>query len=487
VAAGLAVFMAMFDMTAVAIALPDVTRDLAITPDVGEWLILTYAGAMIALGLPAGRYVDRADIRGCFTLATLGFALSSAVAGLAPNIGVLVGARLVQGGFGALIAAVVPVIATRAVPLSQRGRALSIIGTLGPLGAVSGPALGGPLVDAFGWSAVFFVVVPFSIAAVVVGQRQINRLRGMPAPGVGLAVETAVVGGCFLSGFAALTLLARPDRPLGTITTLFAVSLGCLLAWWRLPGFTAVRDALRQPLVGACVLSLALATVASGTLYYLPPFALRAFHGWSPAQIGAVLLFQPLMMGITGPLAGYLSDTWNARLTAMLGLGSMILGSSLLAVGIGSWGTVGIIGCLLLTGIGLGLFAGPNQTLLMIAARPALRGTAAASSALARQFGFAVGPALATIIWLGNSSPAARSGSGSGLRNAFLVAPVAAGLSLLAFGMLSRGARGRVPTAPPPGGPHADTQAGLQPTSPGLPTSSPQPAAQTAGQVEPAS
>jgi MFS family permease len=456
VATGLAVFMTTFDMTAVAIALPELGRDLSITPDLGEWLILTYAGAMIALGLPAGRYVDRADPRGCFTVGAIGFAAASVAAGFAPTFEFLIGARLAQGAFGALIAAVVPVIAARAVPMSQRGRALSIIGTLGPLGAVSGPALGGPLVDAFGWPSVFFVVVPVSVGVVVIAGRELNRLRPMPMPGLDLAGETAVVASCFLSLFAALTLLARSERPVGLIAALFAVSIGSLVLWTRLPGFKAVQNALREPLVAACVLSLALATAASGTLYYLPPFALELFHGWSPTQIGVVLLFQPLAMGLMGPLAGYLADKWNARLAAMLGLSSMILGSALLVMGVETWSTAGIIGCLILTGIGLGLFAGPNQTMLMTAAPPALRGTAAASSGLARQLGLAIGPALATIIWLGNGSGATAR---SGLVTAFIVAPIAVALSLLAFALLSR------PRSTPVGTPATPAPAGAPPRS----------------------
>lgn len=452
VAAGLAVFMTTFDMTAVAIALPDLTRDMGVSPASGELLILAYAGAMVALGLPAGRYVDGADVRGCFTVGALGFAAASLLAGLATSFEVLLGARVVQGLFGALIAAVVPVIATGALPPEQRGRALSIIGTLGPLGALTGPALGGPLVEWFGWPSVFYVVVPFSLGAVVLAARTLNRQRSMPLPQAGLALEALVVGGCFLCLFAVLTILGTPSRTQGApvLVALSAGAVALLFIWTRLPGFQAVRAAVRQPMVAACVVSLGLATTASGALYYLPPFALEMFYGWTPSQIGLVLLFQPLAMGLVGPLAGYLADIWNAWTTAMLGLGSMVVGAALLVVGVESWGMPGIIGCLLLTGTGLGLFAGPNQTLLMTAAPPHLRGTSAASSGLARQMGLGMGAALATILWLGGATTV----SEAGLSRAFLVAPAAALLALLAFALLAgRAARERDPEAPPTSSP----------------------------------
>lgn len=453
--------MTTFDMTGVAIALPQINDELSLTPDVSEWLILAYAGTMIAFGLPAGRYVDKADVRGCFTVGALGFAATSAAAGFAPTFEVLVAARLGQGAFGAMVMAVVPVIAARAVPISQRGRALSIIGTLGPLGAVSGPALGGPLVDLFGWRSVFFIVVPFSIAAVVLAHQTLHRLRPMPAPRWELIGETAVIGVSTLSLFAALTMLARPDLQLVMPLVLIAIAVIFLLIWSRLAAFQAFREAIRQPLVAATVASLALATVASGALYFLPPFALNLFHGWSPTQIGLVLLFQPLAMGAMGPLAGVLVDKWSAWRTGVIGLALMITGSAVLVLAIESWGTFAIIGCLLATGLGLGLFAGPNQTLLMNGAPPALRGTAAASSGLARQLGIASGAAIATIIWLSGGSGETTT---ERLVPAFIVAPVAALLALLAFVLL---VRRRTPLGSPAGGPAAGPGPGAGPPGPG--------------------
>ncbi|UCM89259.1 MFS transporter [Streptomyces marincola] len=471
VATGLAIFMTTFDMTAVAIALPDLNRELSMSPHEGEWLILAYAGAMVALGLPAGRYVDTSDIRGCFTVGALGFAAASALAGFAVNLPQLMGARLLQGAFGALVAAAAPVIAARSVPPEQRGRALSIIGVLGPLGAVSGPALGGPLVDQWGWQSVFFVVVPFSLAAVAVGMRHLAPLAPMRAPTLGLAAEGAMAAAGTLSVLACLTLFADPDPAYPLIAGLAVAAVLSFFAWRRTAGFTAVRDSLGQPMVAACVLSLTLTTVASGTLYYLPPFALGEFRDWSTSTVGLLLLFQPLAMGAIGPVSGWLVDKWKPRATAAIGLTSMTIGAVLLMLAIEDWPTAAIVAALLLCGLGLGLFAGPNQTLLMMSAPPRLRGTSAALSGTGRQLGLALGPALATIIW----QAGARGGSddsGAGMVLAFIVAPLAVACALGAFLSMTRDA-GPLPTrppGPPPGAPaQAETPvgAGNPPAAPG--------------------
>lgn len=467
IATGLAIFMTTFDMTAVAIALPDLNRELAISPHEGEWLILTYAGAMVALGLPAGRYVDTSDVRGIFTVGALGFAAASALAGFASNLELLIGARLLQGLFGALLASVVPVIAARSVPPSQRGRALSIIGVLGPLGAVSGPALGGPLVDAWGWQSVFFVVVPFSVAAVAVAYRHLAALSPMRMPSWNLALESLVVAVGTLSLFAALTLMAAQDPNYLLVAGLFLVTVLAVALWRRTAGFSATQGSLSVPTVAACVLSLTLVTVASGTLYYLPPFALEIFRGWSASSIGLLLLFQPLAMGAMGPLAGYLVDKWKPRATAAIGLSLMLAGSVVLMAGIESWPAAVLVVALLLCGLGLGLFAGPNQTLLMVSAPPELRGTSAALSGTGRQIGLALGPALATIIWL--TSAGGSENSGDGIVMAFLVAPVAVASALVAFLFITRNLS--LPSGPPgpPGGkpPAAAPEEETQTVSPG--------------------
>ncbi|MFE0268770.1 MFS transporter [Nocardiopsis alba] len=428
--------MTTFDMTAVAIALPSLNEDLDISPHQGEWLIFSYAAAMIALGLPAGRYVDQSDLRGTFVFGVLGFAAASMLAGFAGNLTLLIIFRVLQGAFGAVITSTVPVIATRSVPLEQRGRALSIIGVLGPLGAVSGPGLGGVLTELWGWPAIFFVVVPFSLGAVAVALANLNRLNPMTLPQGGLVVETVVVGIAFLALFGALSMLADPEAAGFTIVLLGLVAVGSLLMWWRLPGFAAVRRSLGERMVAACVLSLALITIASGTFNYLPPFAFQVFHGWSPAEVGAVLLFQPLAMGLAGPFSGYLTDKWKPMWTAVIGVGGVLAGSLLMLFGVGSGGVPVLVIALVLFGLGLGLFAGPNQTLLMTSAPPDLRGTSAALSGLGRQLGLSLGAGLATIVWLGSGGDEYLAGEG--LQIAFVVAPVAAVCALASFLLLTR-------------------------------------------------
>src|SRR5829696_2450219 len=180
VAAGLGVFIAVLDMSAVNVALPVIESDFGTTTSVSEWVVLGYLLPLISLALPCGRWLDSVGRRPALVLSVSGFALASVAVGLAPNIGMLIGARVVQGSFGAVLFALTPVLAATAVRPQARGRALGVVATLGPLGGITGPALGGLLVDTIGWPWIFYLNVPVSAVLITIGLVQLppgERLR----------------------------------------------------------------------------------------------------------------------------------------------------------------------------------------------------------------------------------------------------------------------------------------------------------------------
>src|SRR5262245_58952073 len=168
VGSGLAVFMVALDASIVTVALPTIGRHFRVAAAVTEWTIVGYLLPMVALVLPAGRWLDRSGRRPAFLLAIAGFAASSAAAGAAAGIAWLLAARVVQGAFGAMLSALIPALVAGAVRPEFRGRAMSVLATLGPMGAVTGPAAGGVLIGAVGWPLIFYVNVPVSLAVVAV-------------------------------------------------------------------------------------------------------------------------------------------------------------------------------------------------------------------------------------------------------------------------------------------------------------------------------
>ncbi len=420
---GLAVFMAMLDMSIVNVALPGIQRDFATRPSVTEWILLGYMLPLVALTLPSGRWLDRIGKRAALVFSVGGFATASGAAGLAPGVEWLIGARVLQGAFGAILFALTPALATTAVGPQARGRAMAVVATVGPLGGIAGPVVGGFLVESFGWPWIFFVNVPVSVAVIAIGLGQIPADGPLRLPDRTWTAETVVLGSAAVSLVLGLSLAA--GRGLGWLAlTLFAVP--ALAVWRRMDGSRPVRQLVRTPGLTGTHVTLLLTAVAAGIIVFLTPFYLQQVLGVSPSMTGLTLLAFPVAMAVLGPVGGLLTDRWGARPTAVAGAGLLTVGVALLVPLGGAWTTVDLAWRLAVLGAGSGLFNAAVMTLAMSSAPRHLLGTAGATTSLARQLGFTLGPALATMFWaLSSYTPV-------GLRTAFAVATVLSALGVVA-------------------------------------------------------
>lgn len=424
VAAALAVFMASVDMSVVNVALPAIGRDLGLPASVTEWVVLAYLLPLAGLALPSGRWLDTVGRRPALTFSLAGFGLSSVAAGLAGGVAVLLAARLAQGMFGALLFSLVPALAATAVRPQARGRAMAVITTVGPLGLISGPALGGVLVDTLGWPWIFFVNVPVTFLVMLIGVRTLP-----PGPGLRLPDRAWAGEAVLLSTAAALVLLALSFTASHGVRWLLLA--GCavplLMHWLRVPVSAGVRDLLRHPGEQGPHAALLLNATAIGTVFFLVPYYAQEELAVTARAAGLALLAFPAGMALTGPLGGVLADRIGARVTAVTGAAVFTLGLGLLAPLGETWDTNQLAWRLLLAGCGSGLFNAPNMAMAMAHSPASLMATTGASTNLARTAGFALGPAAATVIW---SSSAYGT---SGMRAAVVVAASLSAASVIAL------------------------------------------------------
>jgi MFS family permease len=424
VAAGLAVFMASVDMTIVNVALPAMEHDLGIATSMTEWVMLAYLLPLAGLALPSGRWLDSVGRRPALMFSLTGFALASVAAGLAPGATWLIGARLVQGIFGAFLFSLVPALATRAVRPQARGRAMGLITTIGPLGLISGPGLGGMIVDGPGWPWIFFVNVPVSVLVMAVGLRTLPPSAPLRAPDRTWFTEALLLSGAVATILLALALTASAG-PIWLTLALVAAPL--LLLWLRMPVSRATRDLFRTPGEVGPHLALASAATAIGTVFFITPYFMQRELGEPLSAAGVTILAFPVGMAVMGPVGGFLGDWWSPRWTAVLGAVLFTVGLLVLLPMDRSWGLADVAWRLLLAGCGNGLFNAPNMAMAMGHAPPPLLATTGASTGLARTMGFALGPALATLAW---SSSTYEHG---GMRTAIALATVLSGLSVVAL------------------------------------------------------
>jgi MFS family permease len=421
---GLVVFMATLDATAVAIALPAIERGYGVTTTVTEWVVLGYLLPLIAVSLPAGRWLDGVGLRGAHVFATAGFGLSSLAAGLAPGIGWLVAARAVQGTSAGILFALGPMIATRVVRPEARGRAVGVITSLGPLGAVSGPVLGGLIVDGLGWPWIFYLNLPVCLAVILIGWAGLSPDRPLVPPGRTLLAEAVVLGAALVAGMLALSLAAG-RHPAWLLLALAAVPP--LIVWARMEGSRGTRALIRAPGVAGPLVTVMLISMAAAAVEFTVSFHLQRVAGLGPSAAGMTLLAFPAGMVPAGLLAGLLVDRWSAAGTARLGALVLAAGLALLVPLDATWSPAEVLWRLGIAGCGVGLTNGPAVTLVMTRAAGDLLGTAGAAQSLARQLGFAVAPALVTTVWAGYGYAPA------GLRAAMLPVTAAAVLALVAL------------------------------------------------------
>jgi len=414
--------LAALDLTIVAVALPLIGTDLAAPPSITEWVLLAYFLPMTALGIPAGRWMDRAGLRPTFTMAVAGFGLASVLVAAAPSLWLLLAGRLLQGAFGSLISILGFPIVAAAVRPEHRGRAMGLITTLIPVSGLAGPSLGGLLAQAGGWRAVFAINLPIASTALWLGRRTVPAgpgrrtdpagpvqrtvpagpgPRGLPLPDLGLLREAALLGGSIAAVFLGLGMLSRwpPGSEYVTTLGLFVAAALAAIAWARLAESRPVITLIQRPAFGFPVAALLFVVTGTGAASFLIPYFFSDVLHRSAAVTGLVLATSAAGMALFSPLAGLAADRVGARPVALAG-GLVILAATLALLRLDANAhPPDVAWRLALLGVGNGLFSGPVHALVLDATPMGMSATAGGVSALFRTLGLSVGPAAGALSW----------------------------------------------------------------------------------------
>src|SRR5579859_671326 len=194
-------FMVILDATVTNVALPSIGRALHGSVTGLQWVVDAYTLSFAALLLTGGALAERLGGRRVFTAGLPIFGAASAACGLAPSLGVLVAARLIQGaGAAVLVPSSLLLLQAAFTDPRERARALGLWGAIAGAGAASGPIVGGALVSLWSWRGAFFLNLPFAAGALLAAPRFAPVTRTRPR-----AVD---LGGQVLAiiGLAALTV-----------------------------------------------------------------------------------------------------------------------------------------------------------------------------------------------------------------------------------------------------------------------------------------
>ncbi|WP_411748691.1 MFS transporter [Serratia marcescens] len=410
-----------------------------------QWVLLCYLLAVTTCIIGIGRLGDSLNRRRLLLAGIALFTAASLACALAPQLWLLLAARLAQGLGGAVMMSIAMALAGEVLGKEKIGRAMGLLGTMSAVGTALGPSLGGALIAGFGWRAMFLINLPLGLLALWLAWRYLPNgpraaTRAEPFDRAG----TLLLGGALLCYSLAMTL-GRGD--FGALN--LALMLGALFirVERRAASPLLAPSMFRHPALTAGLASSALVmTVMTATLV-VGPFYLSRALGLSAAQVGLVMSAGPAVAILTGIPAGYLVDRFGSQRIAQFGLTAVAAGAALLSL-FNRWGVLGYIAPIALLTAGYALFQVANNTMLMKDLFPERRGLIAGMVNLSRNLGAITGAsAMGALFYLASQQVAGTAAAAAyGMRVTYGVAALLALAALLiAFGgrrlMLRYGAR----------------------------------------------
>ncbi len=408
--------MVMLDSTVVNVALPTIGRHLDASLAGLQWTVTAYTLTLAGLILLGGSLGDRLGRRRVFLIGVAWFAVASALCGLAPDIGVLIGARVLQGVGGALLTPGSLAIIQATFAANDRPRAVGAWSGLGGVASAAGPLLGGWLVQVGGWRWVFLLNLPLAAAVVLVTLRHVPETKDSSVRG-GFDVAGAVLAALALGGIT-YALIEAPEQTSHPAAPLLAGAVGVLAAvafvlverrrTRRPDRITAMLpvDVFGSRQFTAINVITFLVYGAFGGLLFLLILQLQVVSGFSPLKAGAALLpVTVLMLGLSAR-SGALAQRIGPRWLMAAGIAICAIGMALMSrIGPHARYLTDVLPAVAVFGFGLSCTVAPLTATVLASADVRHAGVASGvNNAVARAGGLMAVAALPAAVGLGAAS-----------------------------------------------------------------------------------
>jgi len=394
----LSLFMVGLDMTVVNVALPSIGRDLDAGVSGLQWTIDAYTVVMASLLMFSGSLADRVGRRRTFVTGLAVFSAASVACGLAPDATALIAFRALQAvGASMLNPVAMSIIANTFTDPRERAQAVGVWGAVFGISMALGPVVGGSVVAAVGWRAIFWINLPVGLAAIALTLRFVPESRA-PRPRrfdpVGQALVIVLLAGLTYG------IIEGPGRGWSSAPVLAALAAAAA----ALPTLLLYEPRRPEPLIElrffrsvpfASAVGIAVAAFATfGGFLFLNTLYLQQVRGLSPVHAGLATVPLAAMTVVASPISGRIVGRRGPRIPLLIA-GVCMTAACALLTGIGpATSTIQLLAAYVVFGIGLGFVNAPVTNAAVSGMPRAQAGVAAAIATTSRQVGQTLGVAV---------------------------------------------------------------------------------------------
>ena len=395
------IFMSALDGSIVNIALPTMSEKMGIGSGKITWVVTIYLIIISATILIFGRLGDIFGQPRIFKIGIILFIVGSTLCGFSNSLDFLLAGRAIQAiGSGATMANNQGII-TRVFPHNERGRALGFVGTAVALGSLAGPAIGGLIVSVSSWNYIFWINIPigiisFTLCIKYLPQNATRKKERMDLPGAFFFI-------LFISPFF---FAINQAQEWGMTDPRIMICFVIAIISFAL--FIVIEKKSSMPLLDLSIFRNMWFTISiiCGFLSYvvlyssniIQPFYLQGIRDFSPSTAGLLMTVTPLIMCVTAPASGYLSDKIGSEILTLAGLSTTALGMFLMATMNQTTSILLICVFAGIVAIGNANFQSPNTVMVMSSVSSDKLGIGGSVNALARNLGMISGISLSTIL-----------------------------------------------------------------------------------------
>jgi EmrB/QacA subfamily drug resistance transporter len=390
-------FLGPFMISAVNVALPAIQKEFSADAVMLSWIATAYLLSTAIFLVPFGKLGDTFGRKKVFTWGLFLFVLSSFFLAFAVSIAMIIGLRVVQGLGAAMIVTTGMAVLTSVFPPHRRGGAIGLYVAAVYVGLSVGPFAGGVLTHHFSWRSIFLLTTPLGVACIVItlkylkGEWKDDSDEAFDSLGSLLYAGSVFclvygstllpkVSGIVLAGFGALIFLAFLRQELRVRNPVFEVRL---FRHNRLFAFSSAAALINYS--------------ATFAVSFLLSLYLQYTKGLNPQSAGTVLIAQPIMQAVFSPLTGKLSDRFEPRILASIGMAMCAAGLFWLVFLKASTPISAIVTLLVFMGSGFALFSSPNMNAIMGSVDKKYFGVASGTVGTMRLLGQITSMAIATI------------------------------------------------------------------------------------------